>query len=121
MAPLKAPGSDGFHPLFFQKQWNIIGEVVCDWVKSIFNGGIIDGDLNNTLIVLIPKVSNPEEFAQFRPISFYSVLYKLVMKVIASRFKFIFPKIIAQEQAGFIAGRKTIDNVIITQEVIHSI
>ncbi|MBA0759043.1 hypothetical protein Gotri_021982, partial [Gossypium trilobum] len=32
----------------------------------------------------------------------------------------VFPKIIAQEQVGFIAGRNIIDNVIITQEVIHS-
>ncbi|KAL1174946.1 hypothetical protein V6Z11_A04G051900 [Gossypium hirsutum] len=38
MAPLKAPGSDGFHALFFQKQWNTVGDEVCNWVKSIFNG-----------------------------------------------------------------------------------
>ncbi|KAH1063805.1 hypothetical protein J1N35_028792 [Gossypium stocksii] len=38
------------------------------------------------------------------------------MKVIANRFKSIFPKIIGQEQAGFIAGRSIIDNIIIAQE-----
>ncbi|KAH1039339.1 hypothetical protein J1N35_041082 [Gossypium stocksii] len=42
------------------------------------------------------------------------------MKVIANRFKHIFPKIIAQEQTGFIAGRNITDNIIIAQEVIHS-
>ncbi|KAK5825104.1 hypothetical protein PVK06_019908 [Gossypium arboreum] len=42
------------------------------------------------------------------------------MKVIANRFKIIFPKIIGVEQAGFIAGRNITDNVIIAQEVIHS-
>ncbi|KAK5840181.1 hypothetical protein PVK06_009066 [Gossypium arboreum] len=61
---------------------------------------------------------NPEEFAQFRPISLCSVLYKLVMKVIANRFKIIFPKIIAQEQAGFIAGRNITNNIVISQEVL---
>ncbi|KAK5832639.1 hypothetical protein PVK06_016441 [Gossypium arboreum] len=30
MAPLKALGSDGFHALFFQKQWDFIGGTVCD-------------------------------------------------------------------------------------------
>lgn len=42
------------------------------------------------------------------------------MKVIANCFKIIFPKIIAQEQAGFIAGRNITDNIVIAQEVIHS-
>ncbi|KAK5771935.1 hypothetical protein PVK06_048191 [Gossypium arboreum] len=51
---------------------------------------------------------------------FGGVLYKLVMKVIANRFKSIFSKIFGQEQAGFIAGRSIIDNIIITQEVLHS-
>ncbi|KAA3479141.1 Retrovirus-related Pol polyprotein LINE-1 [Gossypium australe] len=42
------------------------------------------------------------------------------MKVIANRFKVVFPNFISQEQAGFIAGRNIPDNVIIAQEVIHS-
>ncbi|KAH1064537.1 hypothetical protein J1N35_029524 [Gossypium stocksii] len=42
------------------------------------------------------------------------------MKVIANCFRIIFPKIIGLEQAGFIAGRNITDNVIIAQEVIHS-
>ncbi|KAH1097427.1 hypothetical protein J1N35_014348 [Gossypium stocksii] len=120
MAPLKAPGSDGYHTLFFQNQWDFIGGDVCHWVKGIFAGRQIDQELNNTLIVLIPKKENPEDFSQFRPISLCSVLYKLIMKVIANRFKVIFPKLISQEQAGFIAGHNISDNIILAQEVIHS-
>lgn len=48
-------------------------------------------------------------------------MYKLIMKVIANRFKIVFHNIILQEQAGFIADRNITDNVIIAQEVIHSI
>ncbi|MBA0586295.1 hypothetical protein Gorai_017039, partial [Gossypium raimondii] len=40
-----------------------------------------------SLIILLPKVSNPESYAQFRLISLYSVLYKLVIKIIVNRFK----------------------------------
>ncbi|KAK5793329.1 hypothetical protein PVK06_034472 [Gossypium arboreum] len=86
----------------------------------VFSKGDSDPGLNNTLIVLIPNVMNLKEFSQFRPISLCSILYKLVMKVIADRFKIFFPKIIAQEQAGFITGRNITDNIIIAQEVIHS-
>ncbi|KAA3487341.1 reverse transcriptase [Gossypium australe] len=120
MAPLKAPGSDGYHALFFQTQWDILGNDVCQWVKRVFAGKPIELELNNTLIVLIPKKESPEDFSQFRPISLCTVLYKLVMKVIANRFKVIFPKLISQEQAGFIAGRNIFDNIILAQEVIHS-
>ncbi|KAA3460632.1 Retrovirus-related Pol polyprotein LINE-1 [Gossypium australe] len=111
MAPLKAPGSDGYHALFFQSQWGILGNDVCQWVKGFFEGRPIEAKLNNTLIVLIPKKESPKDFSQYRPISLCFVLYKLVMKVIANRFK---------EQAGFIAGRNIIDNIILAQEVIHS-
>ncbi|KAK5824581.1 hypothetical protein PVK06_019362 [Gossypium arboreum] len=101
-------------------QLDTTGEDICGWVKNVFNGGIIDPEFNNTLIVLIPKVQNPNNFSQFRPISLCSVLYKLVMKIISNRIKIIFSKIIGQEQAGFITGRSIIDNVIIAQEVLHS-
>ncbi|KAK5793475.1 hypothetical protein PVK06_034624 [Gossypium arboreum] len=97
MALLKALGSDGYHALFFQSQWDTIGRDVYQWVKE-----------------------NPEDFSQFRPISLCSVLYKLIMKVIANRFKVVFPKLISQEQAGFIVGRNISDNIILAQEVIHS-
>ncbi|KAH1130419.1 hypothetical protein J1N35_001797 [Gossypium stocksii] len=120
MAPLKAPGSDGYHVFFFQNQWDNIGGAVCDWVKDVFNGRPIDQELNNTVIVLISKIYQPEEISQFRSISLCTILYKLVMKVIANRFKIIFPKIISQEQARFIIGRNILDNIIIAQEVIHS-
>ncbi|KAK5792155.1 hypothetical protein PVK06_033269 [Gossypium arboreum] len=120
MALLKALGSDDFHSLFYQSQWDHVGASICSWVKSIFAGKSINAELNNLLIVLLPKIQNPECFAQFRPISLCSVLYKLVMKIIANRFKVVFPKLIALEQTGFIAGRNITDNIVMAQEVVHS-
>lgn len=108
------------HVLFYQSYWEYVGSSVCDWIKRIFSKEVIDPDLNNSLIVFISEVKNPESFSQFRPLSLCSVLYKLVMKVITNRFKVAFSKIIGLEQAGFIAGRNIKDNIIIVQEVIHS-
>lgn len=57
IAHLKVLGSDGFHALFFQSQWDIVGSAVCEWVKGIFARNSIDVELNNTLIVLIPSLT----------------------------------------------------------------
>ncbi|KAA3488942.1 reverse transcriptase [Gossypium australe] len=87
---------------------------------DFLNKPVLNGELNNNLIMLIPKNDRPEDFSQFRPISLCSVMYKLVIKVIANIFKMVFPNFISPEQAGFIVGKNISDNVIIAQEVIHS-
>lgn len=53
---LKAPGSDGLQPIFFQSQWEIIGPSVFDLVKKIHAQPVLIKDINGTLVVLIPKV-----------------------------------------------------------------
>ncbi|KAG8473137.1 hypothetical protein CXB51_035140 [Gossypium anomalum] len=116
MAPLKAPGSDGYHAFFFQSQWDLVGGAVCEWIQGVFAGNKMENDLTNTLIVLIPKKDRPENFSEFQPISLCSVLYKLVMKVITNRFKVVFPNYITPEQAGFISGRNISDNIIIARK-----
>ncbi|KAA3484792.1 tyrosine decarboxylase 1-like [Gossypium australe] len=74
MAPLKAPGSDGFHAHFFQSQWDILGNDVCQWVKDVFAGRPIEPDLNNTLIVLIPKKKIPRILVILGP-SVYALFF----------------------------------------------
>lgn len=72
------------------------------------------------LIVLTPMVFEPKSASQFWPISLCSMLYKLTMNIITNQFKVVFPKIIAPEQAGFIARMNISDNILITEEVMHS-
>lgn len=73
-----------------------MGNLVCELVQSIFAGNSIDPELNNSLLVLIPKKNVPSDFSQFRSISLCSVMYKRVMKVIVNRFKIAFPNFISQ-------------------------
>ena len=111
--PLKSPGPDGLHPIFFQKYCDIIGDSVTAFIQGIFKLKKMPPELNSTLICLIPKVSNPESIDQFRPIGLYNTLYKTVTKILVTRLKPLISDLVHPFQASFIPGRKATDNVIL--------
>jgi hypothetical protein len=92
---LKAPGPDGLHAVFYKHFWHIIGEDLTDEVLQAVNSRVIREGWNNTIIVLIPKVENPDLITQFRPISLCNVVYKVIAKLLAQRLKYILPEIIS--------------------------
>ena len=95
MFPTKAPGPDGFPVHFFQRHWDVFGTTVTKAVLGIVRGEESPACLNDTMLVLIPKVSNPTMPSQFRPIALRNVFYKIASKVLANRLKVILPKIIS--------------------------
>ena len=119
MGGLKALGSDGIHGLFFQNKWSVVGKSLCQLVSSIFEQPDLVKDINQTFVSLIPRVDSPESLRQFRPINLCNVAYKMVTKIIASRFRLLMPQLIAPTQCAFIKGRQGVNNVIIAQEVVH--
>lgn len=121
MSPSKAPGPDGFNAGFYQKTWSIIGKKVLEFVKGVQQTGHLTPGIADALLVLIPKVENPSSIKEYRPISLCNVIYKLVTKVIANRLKSVWSGLICSNQVSFVAGRQSIDNVIVCKEVIHSI
>jgi len=120
MDPYKAPGPDGFQALFFQKFWNLVGPNVNDVVLGVLNGQHLPEGLNDTFLVLLPKVEHPQKVTQFRPIGLCNVAYKLITKVLVHRLKKVLPDIISPCQSSFVPGRQISDNIIIMQESLHT-
>lgn len=77
--------------------------------------------MNKTFIALIPKNDNPDNIKLFRPISLCNVAYKIITKILVARIWPLLAKIISPFQSNFIPGRSTNDNIIITQEVLHTL
>jgi hypothetical protein len=120
MQPMKSLGPNGFSVGFFQRSWTIVRGEVCKIMLDFLNYEIFDSSLNDTNIVLIPKMKSPASVTDFWPISLCNVLYKIIAKVLANQMKTVLPHIISHNQSAFILGRYIIDNIIVVYEAFHT-
>eukprot|EP00253_Pinus_taeda_P008550 PITA_08550 len=117
----KAPGPDGFTINFYKACWHIVKQEVWDVVKDCRRSGSILKSINSTFIALIPKGEEANTPEKFRPIALCNVIYKIIAKVIANKLKPILPGIISEEQSGYVEGRQILDNILLAQEMIHTL
>eukprot|EP00253_Pinus_taeda_P011270 PITA_11270 len=117
----KAPGPDGFNINFYKACWKIVKNDIWEIVEDSRRSKTILKSLNSTFIALVPKVEEANTPENFRPIALCNVIYKIISKVIANRLKMILPGIISQEQSGYVEGRQILDNILLAQEMIHSL
>lgn len=116
---LKAPGPDGFSGQFYHSSWEVVGDDVVNMVKDFFAANIDVTCLNDTNIVLIPKVEGAATVNHFRPISLCNFSYKIISKVIVNRMKSLLPKCISANQRAFVPGRLIQDNILVAHEAFH--
>ncbi|XP_074300693.1 uncharacterized protein LOC141631995 [Silene latifolia] len=121
MKPNKSPGPDGFPPRFYQLFWHTVNMDITSAVLGFLNNGHLPPAWNNTHIVLIPKLVNPESISQFRPISLCNVIYRAASKCIALRLRKVTNNIIGQNQNAFLPGRLISDTGFLGHEIISYI
>ena len=105
MYNLKAPGLDGLPALFYKQYWPIVGESVISAVQNFFKLGHMLNEVNNSFIVLIPKITNPSSVNHFRPISLCNMVYKFIAKILVSRMRPLLANLISPCQSAFILDR----------------
>ncbi|XP_019157963.1 PREDICTED: uncharacterized protein LOC109154684 [Ipomoea nil] len=115
-----SPGPDGIQAAFYRHYWDIVGDSVTHFVNSCLTSGTIPSGMLEAYMTLIPKKENPENAGDFRPITLLNVIFKIVSKVLVNRLKPIMKKMVGPFQNSFLPGRSTLDNVVLTQEVIHN-
>lgn len=91
------------------------------FVRKVFQTGEVQVEINRSVICMLHKQQYPEDMSQFRPICLSNLIIKIVNKVIANRVKRVIGDLVGGYQASFISGRQTTDNIVIAQEVLHSL
>lgn len=117
----KAPGPDGMTIHFYQLYWPTIWLDVINMVQAFFRSRALSNELNQTFITLIPKNATLMLVSHFQPISLCNVAYKIISKLMTWRSKLVMHELISVFQAAFVPGRSTQENLIIAQEILHSI
>lgn len=119
MKSFAAPGPDGLPALFYQSYWEDIGSDITNFVLNILNHNCDIGNINHTLLCLIPKIKNPTLPSDYIPIALCNVLFKIITKTIANRLKKILNDIVSPQQSAFIPNRLITDNTILAYEAFH--
>nr|XP_027108979.1 uncharacterized protein LOC113728817 [Coffea arabica] len=116
-----AAGPDGFTGKFFTFAWEVVAQDVYNAILSFFCGAELPRFITSTSIVLIPKMPNPQDFSQYRPISLCNFFNKLLSRILADRIAYVLPKIISPQQTGFVKRRNITDNFLLAQEIVSGI
>ncbi|KAL8106281.1 hypothetical protein AgCh_029900 [Apium graveolens] len=119
MHPEKSPGPDGLNSCFFQVFWSIVGKDVVELCQKFISTGELPGEVNRTLVCLIPKVKRPQTISDLRPISLCNVVVRILSKVLSNRLKLCLKELISDKQSAFMEGRLLNDNALIAFEVNH--
>jgi hypothetical protein len=117
----KAPGQYRFTTLFYKKYLSTVKEVVVSSIWDLFGKHHLLKEQNHKFIALIPKQLGASSIHQFRPISLCNIMYKIISKILANRFKGMLHHFISPYQSAFVPSRNIQDNTIMAHELFHSI
>ena len=104
MRSFKAPGLDGFMLGSIASFGMLLVIVYCGLALGALNHQVFPSEINETLLVLILKVEDPQCVTQLHMISLYSVAYKVISNAIVIRLRSLLPRLIAPTQYSFVLG-----------------
>ena len=81
--------------MFFVEFFKLLGHDLLKVVEEVRLIGKMTRIFNTTFLALIPKVDCPNTFDDFKPISLYHCIYKIISKVIVTRLKPLLSKVIS--------------------------
>ena len=118
----KTPGSDGFPSEWYKKFEKELSPLLCSTFNWVKENDSTPPSWKEAVITVLPKPGKDKTFCQnFRPISLLNVDYKLYTSILSERIQSFISDMIDEDQAGFILGRKTQDNIRRSLHIMHKI
>lgn len=115
-----SPGFDGFTYEFFKFFWVDLGGFMLRAINASFIKGELSETFKRGVITCIPKGNKDKQFLKnWRPISLLNTSYKLASACIAERLKTVLPKLINDDQTGFISGRFIGENIRLLYDIMN--
>ena len=99
------PLKTGFNDCFLKSCWHIIKEDFYILCRDFYDGSISLEAINSSFITLVPKINNPANLNDYRPIFLLISVIKLLTKLLANRVQLVVLKLVHQNQYGFIESR----------------
>ena len=120
MASEKTPGTDGLPAEFYKTFWDDLSSILITALNYAYNKGTLSVSQRRGIIKLIPKKdADPHFIRNWHPINLLNCDYKIAMKAIANRIKRVIPKLINNDQTGFLKGRFIGENIRLIDSVIN--
>ncbi|CAI5955683.1 unnamed protein product [Closterium sp. NIES-65] len=116
----KAPGEDGLPKEFFERNWELLGEAVMSEVRVFERTAKLSESFMTAVTILLHKKGDRDNIGNYRPVTLLSFFYKLVVKVLANRIKLALPRVISENQFGFLPGRSLADAVSLVADAIDA-
>ena len=116
----KTPGTDGLPAEFYKMFWKDISIYLLSALNLAYESGCLSITQRRGIIKLIPKKdAEPLYVKNWRPITLLNTDYKIAAKAIANRIKAVLPKLISNDQTGFMKGRFIGENIRLIDGIIQ--
>ena len=116
----KSPGSDGFTTNFYKFFWPDIKDFLHESFLYSFKNGELTNDQKRGIINLIPKEGKDlvRHLRNWRPLSLLNTDYKILTKTLSNRLQKVLPKLVNEDQVGYIRGRYIGQNIRIIKDIM---
>ncbi|KAL9679888.1 hypothetical protein QQ045_017759 [Rhodiola kirilowii] len=121
MALDSSSGPDGFTGRFYTHFWEEIKVDLMAAIEGFFDGLHLPRSFTSTYLTLIPKVAHATSISHLHPISLCNFCHKIISRILTLRLASWLPRIISEEQVGFVKGRAIHENIALAHELTHDL
>jgi hypothetical protein len=104
----------------FKFFWKSLGDFVVRALNEAYNTNSLACTQTRGIITCIPKGDKPKKYLKnWRPITLLNTIYKIGSGCIANRLKSVLPKLIHEDQTGFLKGRFIGENIRLVYDILN--